>query len=158
MAHHLCSLKNRMTQRLKLFIFLLTFASAVVAQQSPIYNTKDGAIHGYDPVAYLAVGKAIKGSQAFTFDWQGATWHFANAENLQAFKKAPAHYAPQYGGYCAYGLSKGHKAPTDPSAFTVLNGKLYLNYNNDVKTEWLKDQPDRIKKADQHWPVIKDKE
>jgi YHS domain-containing protein len=158
MPHVLCLLKNCMTRRLKLIILLFAFANAVIAQKSPVYNTKEGAIHGYDPVAYLTVGKAIKGSQAFRFNWQGATWHFANESNLRAFRNDPARYAPQYGGYCAYGLSKGYKAPIDPSAFTVVNGKLYLNYNKDVQAEWLKNKLDRIKKADQNWPSVKDRE
>lgn len=141
-----------------LFVLIFAFANAIVAQQAPVYSTKEGAINGYDPVAYLTSGKAIRGLKSFTFDWQGATWYFANATNLQAFRNTPARYVPEYGGYCAYGLSKGYKAPTDPQAFTVVNGKLYLNYNKDVKTEWLKNYLDRIKIADQNWPSIKDKE
>jgi hypothetical protein len=74
------------------------------------------------------------------------------------FSKSPEKYAPQYGGYCAYGMSEGHKAPTDPNAWTIVNGKLYLNYSLDVKQKWNKNQMERIDQADKNWPQLKDKE
>ena len=78
--------------------------------------------------------------------------------NLNSFSKNPDKYVPQYGGYCAYGMSEGHKAPTDPDAWTIVDGKLYLNYNKDVRTKWREDEKGRIDKADKNWPELKDKE
>jgi hypothetical protein len=78
--------------------------------------------------------------------------------NLDAFKLTPEKYAPQFGGYCAYGVSDDHKSPTDPDAWTIVDGKLYLNYNADVKTLWTKDQAGLIQKANELWPTIKNKE
>ncbi|HEY6900870.1 MAG TPA: YHS domain-containing (seleno)protein, partial [Puia sp.] len=85
-------------------------------------------------------------------------WCFSSPKNLEAFKASPEKYAPQYGGYCAYGTSQGHKAPTEVDTWTVLDGKLYFNYNQKVKAMWTKDQPALIKKADETWPTLKDKE
>ena len=139
---------------------LFSMASFAYTQKSQIFKTDDGAIRGYDPVAYFKSGKAEKGNDEFTFKWNDASWHFVSKENLDAFKASPEKYAPQYGGYCAYGASDGdgHKAPTQPEeAWTILNGKLYLNYNKDVKVLWDKDRPGFIKKADKNWPAIKDK-
>jgi hypothetical protein len=62
-----------------------------------------------------------------------------------------------YGGYCAFGMSRNYKAPTSPDAWTIVNGKLYLNYNKDVRTTWQKELPDRINKADENWKLQKDK-
>lgn len=96
----------------------------------------------------------MKGTTTLTYTWKEADWHFANAQNLDAFKADPEKYAPQYGGYCAYGTAEGHKAPTEPDAFTIVKDKLYLNYNNKVKETWRKDQPGYIKKADANWPAV----
>ena len=77
---------------------------------------------------------------------------------MELFKQNPQKYAPQYGGYCAYGTSQAHKAPTETDTWSIVNDKLYFNYNKKVQALWLKDQPALIKKADTNWPEIKDKE
>lgn len=123
--------------------------------QSEIFSTKEGAIKGYDPVAYFTEGKPVKGSEAYSFEWNGATWRFSSAENMAAFTANPEKYAPQYGGYCAYGVADGHKAPISPDAFSILEGKLYLNYNKQVQNTWNKDQQGYIKTADEKWGVVK---
>ena len=135
----------------------LVIGVSLKAQLSPTFQTTDGAIRGYDPVAYFVQGKPVKGNKAFTYEWNGADWKFANSQNLAAFKKSPEEYAPQYGGYCAYGTADGHKAPIDPEAWTIVNGKLYLNYDKHVKALWTKDQQGLINKADRNWPIIRDK-
>ncbi|HVW61713.1 MAG TPA: YHS domain-containing (seleno)protein, partial [Puia sp.] len=89
--------------------------------------------------------------------WNDATWYFASRENLESFKAAPEKYAPRYGGYCAYGTAQGHKAPTEVETWSILDGKLYFNYNQKVKEMWSKDRAAMIKKADQNWVMIKDK-
>jgi YHS domain-containing protein len=135
-------------------IALLLLTAPAFAQKSAVFITKAGAIGGYDPVAYFTESKPVKGTAALKYNWQGADWHFASQQNLNAFKAAPQKYAPQYGGYCAYGTSQGYKAPTEPDAWTVVGDKLYLNYNKKVKETWSKDQVAYIKKADANWPTV----
>ena len=138
-------------------VFLLLFSFAVQAQKSEVFSTPEGAIHGYDPVSYFSEHKPVKGDKNYKMNWNSATWYFASQKNLELFKLNPQMYAPQYGGYCAYGLADGHKASTDPQAWTIVNGKLYLNYNKEVQGYWNKKQGEYILTADKHWPDIKDK-
>jgi YHS domain-containing protein len=133
---------------------LLLISVSVSAQKGEIFSSGQGAIRGYDPVAYFKEGKPVKGTALLTYTWKGAEWHFASEENREAFAAAPEKYAPQYGGYCAYGTAEGHKAPTEPGAWTIINGKLYLNYSKSVQETWNKDQPGYIKKADANWPTV----
>jgi hypothetical protein len=112
------------------------------------------AVQGYDPVAYFTDGKAVEGSKDFEYEWMDARWRFASAAHRQAFVKSPETYAPQYGGYCAYGVSDGHAVKVDPEAWRIVGGKLYLNYNKKVQQLWLADIPGFIKKADQNWPKL----
>jgi YHS domain-containing protein len=125
------------------------------AQTSEVFSNESGAIKGYDPVAFFTESKAVKGTKEFTHEWNGATWHFASKKNQDLFVANPEKYAPQYGGYCAYGTADGHKAPTVTDTWTVVDSKLYFNYNQNVKVAWTKDQANLIKKADEQWPKIK---
>jgi YHS domain-containing protein len=127
----------------------------VSAQQNEIYVKDNAAIGGYDVVAYFKEGKPVQGSTDFSVSYKGATWLFSNKANADAFKVTPQKYEPQYGGYCAYGCSQGHKAKTSPDAWTIVDGKLYMNYNTDVKAIWSKDRPGFIMKADDNWSKIK---
>ena|SRR5690349_268308 len=136
-------------------LFFLIIVFSANAQSAEIFATKDGAINGYDPIAYFKEGKAVKGKKEFSTTWSGVQWLFSSEQNLTAFKSNPEKFAPQYGGYCAYGASEGHLSPTQPDAFTIVNDKLYLNYNKDVKVEWNKNQQERIQQADQNWPQLK---
>jgi len=140
-----------------LIIAAIAVFSAVhaFAQQSEIFVSGGKAIKGYDPVAFFTQSKAVKGADSLSYSWKNATWLFASKEDLDAFKANPEKYAPQYGGYCAYGTAQGHKAPTQTDTWTVANDKLYFNYNAKVKELWTKDQADFIKTADQKWPEIK---
>lgn len=142
-------------------IILTVFVLATVkvsAQKAEVFSTSAGAIKGYDPVGYFNLGKPVKGNASFTFRWNDADWHFVSQKNLDAFKASPEKYAPQFGGYCAYGVFDNHKASTDPDAWTIVDGKLYLNYNTDVKTLWGKDMAGNIKKANELWPTVKNME
>ncbi len=139
-----------------LLLAALLLAATSFAQSAAVFAPDRQAIRGYDPVAYFIESKPVKGVPAFTYDWQEVTWSFASAANRDTFKANPTKYAPQFGGYCAYGLSEGHKSPTDPDAFTVVDDKLYLNYNPKVKVLWTKDRDTRIKAANEKWPALKD--
>ena len=142
--------------RLLTFLFFILI-NACHTGQPEIYQDASGAIRGYDPVAYIQEGRPVKGKTDLTFRWNGADWHFSTKENLELFEKNPEAFAPQYGGYCAYGTAEGHKAPTEPEAFTVLDGKLFLNYNKEVLAIWNKDRPGFIRKADSNWQQLRTK-
>ncbi len=114
----------------------------------------DVAIRGYDTVAYFTQQAAVKGSRDHEHEWNGATWRFSSAENRDLFAANPEQYAPQYGGYCAYAASQGYTASTDPEAWHITGGKLYLNYSKAVQRRWLQDRDNYIEQADSNWPRL----
>jgi hypothetical protein len=119
---------------------------------------KDGlAIGGYDPVAYFTQHKPVAGLPEFSTRYHDSTFRFASAEDRDAFLASPEKYAPQYHGYCAYGVAEGAKAPADPTAFSVYRDKLYFNYSKAVASKFTTDLPGYVGKADTNWPVVKDK-
>jgi hypothetical protein len=142
-----------MTAGLGLLLSIQSFA-----QKASVFNTDGIAIHGYDVVAFFTESKPEKGKEQFSYNWQNVNWRFVNKANLESFKTNPEKYAPQYGGYCAYGTAEGHKAPTEIDTWTIAGNKLYFNYNKDVKKMWVKDQQHLIEKADKNWPKLKDHE
>ncbi|HHS8486875.1 TPA: YHS domain-containing (seleno)protein, partial [Legionella anisa] len=83
---------------------------------------------------------------------------FASKENKKTFAADPEKYLPAYGGYCAYGVAMGHKVISDPLAWKLVKGKLYLNLNKEIQGIWAKDSAGNIKKADEQWLKIKDKD
>jgi YHS domain-containing protein len=115
------------------------------------------AVHGFDVVAYFSQKKAVAGAAKFEIAHEGATYRFANQANLDAFKKSPAQYLPQYGGFCAMGVAMGKKLDGDPNVWTVVDGKLYLNLSPEVQGMWQKERPMQIQKANTEWPKIRDK-
>ena len=139
---------------MRLLLLALVFPAIAFAQKAPINTESGAAIRGYDPVAYHRELQPIKGSEQFTANWQGATWRFASAQNRDLFKANPERYAPQYGGYCAYGVAGGYAVGIDPAAWSVVNGKLYLNYSPGVQADWKKDVPGYIRRADANWPAV----
>lgn len=112
------------------------------------------AVGGYDPVAYFTDGKATRGSKGITLEHQGVTWRFATEANRTAFEAEPAKYAPQYGGYCAWAVSRGYTAKGDPNAWKIVDGKLYLNYNRSVQRSWARNTASNIRKGDANWPSV----
>ena len=133
------------------FLFLRSigmFASA------PVYATADGAIGGYDPVAYFTQGQATRGSPEFTHDWNGASWRFANAAHRDVFAAEPDKYAPQFGGYCAKAISDDYTARGDGAVWAVVDGKLYLNFDEKIAQQWSADRARRIADAERNWPTV----
>lgn len=121
----------------------------------PYVFSEDGvAIRGADPVAYFTQGAPVIGSPEYALMWEGTTWHFASAENMELFMANPKAYAPQYGGYCAFALSKGSLASSVPEAWTIHEDKLYLNFSVNVRQVWSEDIPGNIALADANWPTI----
>lgn len=112
------------------------------------YKPSGVAIRGYDTVAYFTVGEPTEGSDAYSSQWQGATWRFASQENLDLFEADPEKYAPQYGGYCAYGVAKDSLVKIEPENWMIVEDKLYLNYNDDFQQLWEEDIAGFIATAD----------
>lgn len=150
---------------------LATVALAVTAYlkttnaESTVRTTPDGhtvyindaglAASGYDVVGYFAEGKPIQGTSQYTATYQGANYQFASRQNQQAFEQDPKHFAPQYGGYCAWGVAAQNDLfPTQPDLFEIVDDKLYLNFNKDVQTKWVAEKPGFIKSADKNWPGL----
>lgn len=132
----------------------LIAARPAFAATSPIYSEDGVAIDGSDAVAYFTQGKPVPGSADYSLLWQGTTWHFSSAENRAMFEADPEAYAPQYGGYCAYAVSKGYTASTVPQAWTIHEGKLYLNFSRRVRRIWERDIPGNIALGDSNWPDV----
>lgn len=116
------------------------------------------AIKGYDPVAYFTEAKPVQGSSQFTAQHLGATYYFSSAQHQSLFEGDPEKYAPQYGGYCAFGVSKEYKFDIDPQAWAVVDDKLYLNLNKKVQVRWTENRDELIVDADTIWTQIADQE
>jgi len=112
------------------------------------------AVHGYDVVAYFTKGEPTVGRAKYSAVYNDATYRFASEEHLDAFEENPERYVPQYGGYCAYGVAVGAKFDGDPHLWRIVDGKLYLNLNEDIQETWEKDIPCNIDKADRNWRRI----
>ncbi len=142
---------------LNVIVVLVTLlASASVWALEPLSTSFFGnlAVKGGDPVAYFLQGEPLQGRRQYTHEWQVATWRFVSAENRDRFAANPEDYAPQYGGYCAWAVAQGYTAPIDPTAWNIVEGKLYLNYDKNVQTKWEKDIPRFIEQADKNWPRL----
>jgi len=137
---------------------LALLACPVLAEEGgkSLLNTdKQGlAIRGYDPVAYFMQGKAAEGNADFVATHDGATYRFASAEHRDLFVADPAKYAPQFGGYCAYGVSKGKLFKIDPEAFNIVDGRLLMQYDKKVAKTFAKDAAGLLEKADANWPDL----
>jgi YHS domain-containing protein len=112
------------------------------------------AIKGYDTVAYFTQEKAVEGNKKYQYQWKGAKWLFSSQKNLDLFAVSPDKYAPQYGGWCAYAVSQNTTASIEPDLFTIVDDKLYLNYNRKINKKWLNNQAQYIVDADKNWPKI----
>jgi YHS domain-containing protein len=150
--------RKNILKRYSILLMLIIWGIGICStsvQAGDIFERNSLAIDGYDPVAYFTEQKPVKGSSEFRSDFQGSTFQFASAAHRDAFVGNPEKFVPQYGGHCAYGMAKGYKASIDPAAFTVVGNKLYLNYSEAVRSQWLSDIPGYIRKADVNWPDVK---
>lgn len=134
---------------------LLAFAPTARAETPEIFTgLVDGVgAGGYDVVSYFA-GTPTAGQADMTADFKGAKWRFSSKANLEAFKADPAKYTPQFGGYCAYGVAKGYAVKGEPGQWTIVDGKLYLNYSAGVQKTWKADIPGNISAATANWPKL----
>jgi YHS domain-containing protein len=112
------------------------------------------AIQGYDPVAFFTDNKPVKGDLKFVLNSNGITYFFASQKHRDMFALNREKYEPAFGGYCAYGVSKGKLAKIDVSAFEVVNGKLLLQHNEYARDNFDKDPKGNLAKADVNWPTL----
>ncbi len=136
-----------------LTIFLLLAGTASLADTLQ-YATENGAIDGFDPVSYFSENRAERGSSDITAEWNGAVWHFRTIQHRDTFLKDPQNYAPQYGGFCALGMAHGGDVPTNPEAWTIWEGKLYLNMIKEVSITWRYNPDKLIERADEKWQAM----
>lgn len=142
--------------RLVTILIALAVVTPLPALAAPIWTGilgTEAAVGGYDSVSYFA-GTPVLGSDAFTTQYKGATFKFANAKNMATFKADPARYAPQYGGHCAWAAGNNYRFAGDPKVWKIVNRKLYLNYNRSVQEKWEKDTPGLIAKGDANWVTL----
>jgi len=148
-------------------LLIATAFAAVVATPAlageQYVNETGFANSGYDVVAYFDMEQApvggdqpsaVPGKTAYTAHYNGATFAFANAENLARFEDNPERYAPQFDGHCAYGVVKGGKVPGNPDLWRIVDGKLYLNITENVVSFWEEDIPGHIDTAETNWQGI----
>lgn len=145
-----------MFRSLMLVLLLFVPGATLLAAEPAVYTStfSSAAAGGYDVVAYFTERKPVEGTSAYSTKYNGATWQFASADNLARFEADPEKFAPVYGGYCAWAVAQGNLAKGDPNNWTIIDDRLYLNYNQAVQTAWLKDTSGFIKKADKNWPTV----
>lgn len=131
-----------------------TFAQELTGRT---FTTKNGAIDGFDVVAYFTNRKAVKGVQQYSYIWKDARWYFSSEDHLTLFKENPLKYAPQFGGFCAFGVAKGYKVKIEPDAWEIVDNKLYLNYDLTVQKRWSKDKAGFIEIGTVKWMELMDK-
>jgi YHS domain-containing protein len=135
--------------------FLAWLGPGWPVQAGEYFEANGVAIRGYDPVAYFTDRTPMVGSERHSAEYRGSVFRFASAAHRDAFKADPEKFAPQYGGFCALGMARGYKASIDPAAFTIVEGKLYLNYSLGVREQWSKGISGYIAKADRNWPEVR---
>lgn len=120
----------------------------------PVFTKGGLALSGYDAVAYFTDGKPVEGSASFETQWKGVRWRFASAAHRDTFQADPEKYAPQFGGYCSFGVSRGYAVDADPYAWKIVAGKLYVNHDRKVQQLWEKELPTIIGTAEKRWPEV----
>lgn len=140
------------------FAVLILTLPALAQTKSLLNLDKDGlAVQGYDPVAFFKDGKAVKGDSKYPLRHNGALYYFSSKEHRDAFKDAPEKYEPAFGGYCAYGVSRGKLVEIDVNAFQIVDGRLLLQYSKGVRDDFNKDTKGNLTKADANWPGLVEK-
>ncbi len=133
----------------------LICANGAKAQSVPMFFSTDGvAMSGYDAVSYFKEGHPRPGQPEFSLMWKGAIWHFATAQNRDQFERNPRAFAPQFGGYCAYGMAMGQLSSTDPASWKIVDDRLYLIHSPEIEKVWVEDEAHNIALAQQHWPTV----
>ena len=146
-------------KQLSLLCLVIGLVVPAFAQNKSLLNLDNSgvAIQGYDPVAFFTDGKPVKGKPEFVAKHDGATYQFASKEHRDLFTMDPVKYEPQFGGYCAYGVSRNKLAPVDIEAFQIVDGKLLMQYSKGIRDDFNKDTEGNLSKANTNWPGLVDK-
>jgi hypothetical protein len=128
--------------------------SVAFAASPPVFVQHGAALGGTDAVAYFTQGEPVRGGAGLTHEWNGARWQFSSAEHRDAFAAEPERYAPAYGGYCAWAVSQGYLADTVRDAWTIYDGRLYLNANLRIRRRWERDIPGFLAQSEANWPGV----
>ena len=143
-----------MKKKILLSVFFCLFLQSLIAKDRVFSSFFGDAVNGYDVVAYFLKQKPVKGNSKFYYEWEGAKWLFSSEKNLELFQQNPQKYAPQYGGFCAYAMAQGAFASTKPEAWSIVDEKLYLNYDLQIRKKWEKNQTHFIQFANENWKNI----
>ena len=140
-------------------LLLLSLATPALAQTKTLLNLdKTGvAIQGYDPVAFFTDNKPVKGKPEFSARYNGGLYYFTSKEHRELFSGEPAKYESVFGGYCAYGVSRGKLVEIDVNAFQIVNDRLLLQYSKGVRDDFNKDTKGNLAKAEANWPGLVEK-
>jgi hypothetical protein len=149
-------MEGRMRALVQAAVVVMGVVAVAATAHAQKVNTGSGglAVKGYDVVAYVSQGKPVEGSVHFEYRLGDSTYRFASAANRDAFVKEPDRYLPQFGGFCAYAVSRGYTADIDPLAWRIVDGKLYLNYSRRAQEKWEEDVPGNITKGHANWPAL----
>ena len=120
----------------------------------PAAHAQDMVIRGYDPVSYFSQNKAVKGADSISSIYSGVKWLFSSSENRKAFIDSPEKYIPQFNGHCAYAAANNYIYDADPEVWTIVEGKLYLNYSVEVRMMWAAQRDSMIAAARKNWPAL----
>ena len=138
------------------FLMVMGLAAQPPQMASADPSINAAALQGYDPVAYFTEGKAVPGTWVFFVTYRDSMYRFASQENEKLFRADPERYLPQYGGFCAFGMSNNVKLPLDPEAWQIRDGKLFVFLTKDFRDRWLEDPEGRLALSEANWPVLKD--
>ena len=136
------------------FTTLALAFSAAAGELVNVSGASNIAVGGYDTVAFFTDKKPVNGDPGISASYQGATYIFASKEHKELFEAAPEKYAPQCGGYCAYGVAVGALFPVDITTWQVREGKLYLNLNKAILKKFNADFDGNVAKAKKNWPDL----
>ena len=136
-------------------VLTLLFTSASFAGEQ--YTKKGYAVSGYDTVAYFTLGKATKGDKNIVAEWNNAKWLFSSEEHRQLFVANPEKYAPAYDGHCAFAAGVNKKVRAKPTLWKIVDGRLFLNFNNAANERWLENPEGYIEEGDKNWIELEKK-
>ena len=132
----------------------IAFLSGMALAGDQFVDREGRPAGGYDVVSYHTQAAPVMGRDDITADYNGVSWHFASEANRDAFLENPQRYVPAYDGHCAWAAANGYKARTDPLAYRVVDGVLYLNFNDEIQARWETDIPGHIEQSEANWPEI----
>jgi YHS domain-containing protein len=154
-------MKEQVMRTLKLFVAalaaLLLGGCGTPYATVPNQSAEPVMLLGHDPVAYFTEGVPTRGKPEYKVSLPERTYYFASEQSKALFTADPARYEPQYAGFCASGAAFAIKLGSDPTAWQIYEGRLFIFGDVLGKTAWQLDPKWNVNHADALWPAIKDK-